>query len=536
MRSVRAAAIAFLLALAPYCYAAEAKSPKLIVQITMDQLRGDLLRRYVSVLDKGFRRIEKGGYWIRRGDVDFGLTLSFPGHATLATGMYPSHHGLTANEWWIQQNGKWGAIDVTDDSNFRIIGSTDGGASPKFLVSTTLGEWVKKADPRAKAIALGTGARIPMSYAGHSADGVYWFDTSANGFTTTTFYADHVAEWIAEFNVAQLPQFEKTKWELTVPRKYVSLASSLQTFEGGRKNRPFPHVYEDESISASGSKRTYARWFNSTPMKDEALFALAIRAVDAERLGQRGVTDYLAIDVDSTDNIGHQYGPRSLEQLDTLARLDAALDRFLHHLDESVGKDNYVLALAADHGVADPPESRVGGRRVTTAEIESLLDRVENIVRTSAEAGSSLADRIVNELRSSDFIADAYTEDTLSKPSKDPYVALYARAFKPGYTTDFPLWSNKHRESHPARFGIIARFKEGMVFDAATGVHGSPYSYDRDVPIIFYGRNVSHGAREHGGRTVDVAPTLGAAAGITPPQALDGHPLQFVVGRPAKTD
>jgi predicted AlkP superfamily pyrophosphatase or phosphodiesterase len=526
--------VAFVIPFLSLCLTAQPPQPKLIVQITMDQLRGDLLRDYVPALGEGFGRLENHGFWIKTGDVNHAVTVSFPGHATLATGMYPSHHGLVANEYWAERDGKWASIDFSDDANFRILNDPASvGASPKFLLSTTLGEWVKESDPHAKAIAIGSGENIPIAYAGHKSDGMYRFDPAANGFTTSTFYAPSIPSWLTAFNQTELPRYQEPIWSLVVPEQFVHLASSEKTDYRGQPNPQFPHIYKKESTSRPDHPQTYAAWFNSTPLKDEALFALAARTVDAEHLGQRGAVDYLAIDVDSTDQVGHKYGPRSLEQLDTLVRLDHALARFLDHLDTVVGKNNYVVALSADHGVADPPESRPERRRITTPEIEAVLDKVEAIAKANTGTQAELAERIATELKRADFIADAYTPARLSASSDDPFVQLYQRSFRPFYTTDFPLWTTKAREHHPARYGVVVRFKEGMIFDWAVSVHGSPYAYDRDVPIIFYGANIRHGSQACGAvervMTVDVAPTLGAAAGIRPPNGLDGHPLSFVL-------
>jgi predicted AlkP superfamily pyrophosphatase or phosphodiesterase len=522
--------VSIVFACLPQCLFSQQLQPKLIVQITMDQLRGDLLRDYVPALGLGFGRLERGGYWIKRGDVNYAMTLSFPGHTTLATGMYPSHHGMVANEYWTERDGKWASIDFSDDANSRILNDPASiGASPKFLLSKTIGEWVKEADPRAKAIALGSDANIPIAYAGHKCDGVYGFDAAANSFTTSTYYASDIADWVKVFNQAELPHYQEKTWNLVVPKQYLSLASSEKTIYRGVPNQQFPHIYERESADRPDHAQPYPAWFNSTPLKDEALFALAARAVDAERLGQRGVVDYLSIDVDSTDQVGHRFGPRSLEQMDTLVRLDHALARFLDHLDATVGKNNYVVALSADHGVADPPESRPGGRRITTAEIEAVLDRVEVIAKANTGTQTDLTARIADELKRADFIADAYTPRRLSAPSEDPFVQLYQRSFRPLFTTDFPLWSTKVREHHPARYGIIVRFKEGMIFDWAVSVHGSPYAYDRDVPILFFGANIRNGSQPEGAMTVDVAPTLSTAVGIKLPPGLDGHPLSFAL-------
>ncbi len=381
-------------------------------------------------------------------------------------------------------------------------------------------------------VALGTGNPISVAYGGQQADAVYWFDESTGFFTSSTYYGPVILPWVSAFNSHELPKYEKQSWTLSVPTGDIGLANPDATsYENHGKHNTFPHDYASESRldARGGVPKPYSQWFDTTPMKDEALLGLAADAVDAEKLGQRGVTDYLAIALCSTDNVGHVYGPLSLEQLDTLVRLDHALGRFLDHLDATVGKGNYVLAFSADHGVADPPEAGGGGRRVTTAEIESPLDHVEALAIAETGSRKDLVERIVTQLKQADFIADAYSEARLAAPSEDPFVKLYQHVFRPGFTTDFPLWTEKVRLFHPARYGIIVRFKENMVIDAATAVHGSPYAADRLVPIIFYGANILTGSRVSGGRTVDVAPTLAAAAGIRPARGLDGVILTSIV-------
>jgi predicted AlkP superfamily pyrophosphatase or phosphodiesterase len=521
----------------PYALLGKNDNPALVVQITADQLRGDLLDRYRSALNDGLARIEDGGYWIHQGQVDHGVTVSFPGHATLATGMYPSHHGLTANEWWQNQKGMWGEVDVVADDRFTLLDEPlRRGVSAHNMTATTLGEWLKASSRHSKSVVLGTGNTIPVAYAGSRSDAVYWYDSLSGHFTSSTFYSTSTKPWVAAFNADRLPKYQPHVWALTVPLSLLGLANPDATsYENHGRHNTFPHDYATESTldARAGIPATYSRWFASTPMKDEALLGLAAEAVDAEQLGQRGVTDYLAIDIDSTDAVGHEYGPLSLEQLDTLVRLDHALGRFLEHLDAMVGEGNYVLVFSADHGVTTPPEAGGGGRRVTSSEIESILDRVDTIAGAASGSRATLVERIVAALKQVDFIADAYSETRLASASADPYVQLYQRVFRKGFTTNFPLWGQKVHLHHPARYGIIVRFKENMVIDAATGIHGSPYAADRLVPIIFYGKNILIGTRIAGGRTVDVAPTLAAAAGIQAPRTLDGVVLQSIVQKAA---
>ena len=510
--------------------AAAAERPRLVVQITFDQLRGDLLGRYRPAFNGGFKRLLDHGWWVRHGDAAHGLTVSFPGHATLATGLYPSRHGLTVNEWWTKAGSEWGEVSAGADPKTSIVGHPGvHGESPWRMEGSSIGDWFKAASPAAKVIAIGSDAAIP--YGGKRPDGTYWFDSAAGGFTTSTYYATSRPAWVDALNarIAQLPK----SWSLDVPERWRALADHPQQCppfksEAGQPatgGMLGPHVYRDSSGS-------YLSWVGSTPLADEYLLSHAGDIVRAEGMGQDDVPDYLNLAIGSTDSVGHEYGPLSIEQLDTLLRLDRALGSFLDDLDRTVGKDRYVIGISADHGVVDPPEERCI-HRVSSAEIEALLDRVEAIARSHKGDEASLRTAIIAELERSPFVGEVYTEERLKKaPAGDWKAQLMKRSFRADRIPDFPLWTNKSREFHPARYGIFVTFKEGMVFDYARAVHGSPYAYDRLVPVVFYGDGVPHRTEETRARTVDVAPTLAALAGVATPPDLDGRAV--VSGRPAK--
>lgn len=496
--------------------AAETRQPKLIVQITLDQVRADAFERYEGAFSGGLARILHDGYWIKRGVVDHGVTVSYPGHASLATGAYPSTHGMTANEWWIEQNGRWTWVDAAADPAEHIVGA-DGSAGPsaRTLLAPTLGESVNAADRQAKSISLSTGNSIAVVYGGHASDGVYWFDSGSGKFVTSTYYGADLPVWVSDFNEKMLPTHKQPVWELTVPANILALADpDASPIENEGKNAAFPHRFDVERAADEADDVALNRWFAGTPMKDEALVAFARRAVEVERLGADDITDYLSIAFDSTDSVGHSFGWRSVEYLDALLRIDRSLGEFLDYLEAKIGKDGYVLALSADHGVADFPET-TGKRRITTTEIDAALDRVEALAANYKGDAAKLPEQIAQELEASDFIAAAYTEADLAAASNDPYAHLYRRSFRPGLTPDFPLWTAKEsRPHHPARYGVIVRFVEGAIFDAAPAVHGSPYDYDREVPIVFYGANVKRGRSDRPIATVDVAPTLAEIAGL----------------------
>jgi predicted AlkP superfamily pyrophosphatase or phosphodiesterase len=515
-------AAAILLACSPVVVVAK-EPPRLIVQITLDQLRADALEHYEPALSGGLKRILDDGYWATNAVVDHAITVSHPGHATLATGAHPSRHGLTANEWWMERDERWTWVEAIADPDEKIAGTEEGGPSARHLLSPTLGEWVKAANPQAKAVSLSTGNTVALDYGGHVSDGVYWFDSSSGGFVTSTYYRDAVADWVSAFNDSDLPAFKKEEWLPILEAEALKLADpDASPIENEGKHAVFPHRFEIERKQEGADDRTLDQWFAGTPMKDEALVDFAKRAIAAEKLGADGVTDYLSVAFDSTDTIGHRFGWKSVEYLDALVRIDRGLGEFLDYLGAEVGKGNYVLALSADHGVADFPET-TGKHRVTNAEIEAALDRVEALAANYKGDAVDLPELIAKELEKSDFIAEAYTQDDLKRVPGDPYAYLYRRSFRPDVTPDFPLWTEKEsRPHHPARYGVVVRYSEGAIFDSAPAVHGSPYDYDRRVPVVFYGAGVKARRSDDKVATVDVAPTLAELAGITPPANIDG--------------
>ncbi|HSS50707.1 MAG TPA: alkaline phosphatase family protein, partial [Thermoanaerobaculia bacterium] len=265
-----------------------------------------------------------------------------------------------------------------------------------------------------------------------------------------------------------------------------------------------------------------------------ATLELAQDAVRELALGRRGTTDALSIVVSEVDDIGHGYGPRSQEQLDNLLRLDRELGAFLAFLDRTVGPGRYVVALSADHATPDIPEHRRAagepGRRVAEAEIDAVLAEVRTAEARAPGSAGETADRtaaIVAVVKKADFVADVMTPADLAGTGRadDPFLTLYRHSWRPDRVPRFPLFSFADGTSSIAEAGVMVRLAEGAIIDLDSVVHGSPYDYDRHVPLIFFGAGVAPGRSAVKVRTADLAPTLAALAGITPPAALDGKAL-----------
>jgi len=519
----------------------------LVVLVTVDQLRADLLDRYDSLFTGGFRRLRDEGLRFTEARVDHAVTVSHPGHVTLATGKFPSHHGIVDAAFYAKEGDHRRLEDALADPNERILGEAGRpGVSPSRILATTLSEWFHAADPNSRAVALGSGQYASLLHAGRLRGDVYWYSPASGRYVTSSYYRADYPPWVERFNEGKLADLlaSSDEWSCGVPAGARSLAlSDDSTFEGDHVHVAFPHRLADflppgappDPARLRGARAAWLAW---TPVLDEATLLLAREAVTSLGLGQRGSSDYLSIVVSQVDDIGHSYGPFSLEQLDNLMKLDRELGEFFDHLDRAVGRGRWLAALSADHGVADVPEHLLaeggGARRVTSAEIDAVLAAAAKAASEGGEEGRE--DRVAKAVRSFDFVADAMTTADLSGPAdgSDPFRNLYRRSWRPDRVPRFPLFALSGDGTGIGQYGVSVRLAEGAIIDLDPGVHGSPYDYDRRVPFVLLGPGVAPGPSDVPARTVDVAPTLASIAGIPFPDDLDGRPLAPAPGTPAR--
>lgn len=511
-----------------------AEPTRLLVLIVVDQFRADLLERYRTYLSGGLARLLEDGRWFRQTLVDHAITNSAPGHATIATGLVPARHGVVGNEWLQREpEGAWELVSSEFDSDERILGAPDlPGVSPRRRLADGLADWVLAADQEARAVAVGQGPTSSMALAARSGGQAYFFSPAAGRYVTSSYFRERYPDWVDRFNRETLPALmEISGWDLTAPDEAVRLARrDAASYEADGVHTSFPHRFRDEVEPASADDPVaFAEWFSGTPALDEATLALASAAVDALDLGRRGVVDYLGVNLSSLDDVGHRYGPLSVEQLDTVLRLDRALGSFFERLDGSVGAGGYVVALTADHGVANVPEYEQElhrpGRRVDR---KTLADLVDAAVAAAGDRRGSTANwqrRVAALLERRDFVADAMTASELETgDTDDPFVELYRNSYRPDRRVLFPVRPTADGASL-ASLGLFVRFTEGTIPDYAPAVHGSPYLYDRHVPLLFMGPGVEPGVSDEPAKTVDVAPTLAVLARVSRPEGLDGRPL-----------
>lgn len=525
------------------------RTPKLVVGIVVDQMRYDYIYRYWDKFgNDGFKRLVNDGFFCRNTHYNYMPTETGPGHASIYTGTSPSTHGIVANEMVDRASGKDTVYCVHDATAQNVGGTSDEGKrSPRRMLSTTIGDQLRmNTVQRSKVIGIALKDRAAILPAGHLADtargtSAYWYESATGNFITSNYYMKTLPNWVAAFNARQLPaQYMSQPWTLQRPlADYTESQPDDNAYERifPEEQRPvFPHPVN----KITGAERYSA--LRRTPSGCTITKEFAVAAMQGEQLGKRGVTDLLAVSFSSPDIIGHAYGPMSVEVEDTYLRLDRDIAELLRFIDSWVGKNNALVFLTADHGAVEVPQyladnhipagyfsdkvaadsirknfGRVYGDTsllLTVSNYQVFLrrDRVAarklnaaDVERTAAEVLLRM-DGIVGAVTATDLRATEFTQGTRSliqngwHPKRSGDVC-YIPA--PGWLAG---WSSKQGTSH-----------------------GSPWSYDTHVPLLWWGWKVKAGQSDVHVNITDIAPTVCQLIGIQAPNGTSGRPIEGLI-------
>jgi arylsulfatase A-like enzyme len=504
-----------------------ANSPRLLVTVVVDQLRADYLQQFNRHWKNGFRTLLDHGMVFENARYPYLVTVTCAGHATIGTGALPRKHGMINNTWWQRKeraltgcSADPATSDITYGRPIRL------GNSATHLLTPTLADELRSQKAGARVVSVSMKARSAISLAGRAADAVVWFDDPSGSWATSNAFASGPVAAVKEF-VDKNP-YEKDLgrvWTLSgSPESYLNRDAGVGERPMAGWNGLFPHP-----INGRGGvdAQFFALW-QATPLADAYLGRLAASLVDRFKLGQREVTDYLGISFSVLDDVGHAFGPESREVEDILRQLDVTLGALIAHLDATVGRANYTLALSADHGVAPMPVPPRGGRVAT----EDVRERIEDALRTAwgtLEKGTYVeavnftdvyfAAGVFDKLRGNATLLAAITKsveeipgvarvlrtDQLSESSRDPLVRAAALSYMSSRSGDVMVVPKEYWFMSPR--AVIGT------------THGSPYEYDTHVPVIFLGGGIKAGRSKANVTPADIAPTLADLAGIKLPMA-----------------
>ncbi|MCH7827193.1 MAG: alkaline phosphatase family protein [Bacteroidetes bacterium] len=515
-------------------------SPKLVVGIVVDQMRYDYLYRFNSLFgENGFKKLMKEGSNFTFAHFNYVPTHTAPGHASIYTGTTPYFHGIISNSWYDKRLKR--TIYCTSDRSFSTVGANDskGQMSPKKLLTTTITDQLKLAtNGRSKVISIAIKDRAAILPGGHAANAAYWYDSNTGGFITSTFYMQQLPGWVKKFNDRKLAdKYMKSIWKLSYPLKeYEINLPDNKAYEKDlffENKTTFPHSFNN---IPKNKKRSL---LSSTPFGNELLFNFAKEALINEHMGQRGQTDFLAIGFSSTDYIGHSYGPNSVEVEDTYVKLDSLISELIKLLNRQVGNGNYILFLTADHGVSENPDF-LKQNNIPSGWVNF------SVISDSLKSFSKRKFGNINILEnfSNKQIFLNYSNINSLKLNLADVRKIYAEYLRSTFTfisqifiKDFLITHVANRTSsnfilngfNPALSGDVAfelqpGYSSGS-FSNRYARHGSGYSYDTHVPLLFYGWNIPKQTINKPVYIVDIAPTLANLLNITEPSGNIGIPL-----------
>jgi hypothetical protein len=495
-----------------------AQKTKLVVAIIIDQFRYDYMTRFDASYQDGLRRLHDAGAFFTDAHQAHYPTVTAVGHAAFMTGSIPAMDGIIGNEWFDRETGKI-VTSVSDDATKLVGGNGGTGSSPRRLIGSTLGDEIKIAGPAdSTVIGISLKDRAAILPAGHAANAAYWFESDSGQFVSSNYYMTDLPPWVQAFNKNDAAnRYASAKW---MP---IDTAPSAQPFR---------------ILPAKLGKQYYEEMTRS-PYGNEMLEAFAEQALKEEHLGQHSGTDVLTVSFSSNDLVGHQVGPDAPEVRDMCIRTDRVLGQLLRAIEAEAGAGNYVVVLTSDHGVAPIPEELtkrgMPAGRFPSDEVHRAIETALNEKYGAAKwvlGYAELSPYLDHELLRAKHIARADAVETAADAvRKLPYIfrVYTSTQLEHENLAGDPIGNLMQRGYYRARAADLFIVQKPYWIAAKDGTtHGTPFSYDTHVPVIFYGRGIRAGRYDENIRVADIAPTLAALLGVNTPSGSVGRVLPVI--------
>lgn len=518
--------------------------PKLVVGLVVDQMRWDFLYRYQDHYGKGgFNRMLSEGYILDNVMIDYLPTVTALGHTTVYTGSVPSIHGIAGNDWIDRSTGK--SVYVTTDTSVKGVGSSSeriGAHSPVNLWSTTITDQLGMATNfRSKVIGVSLKDRASILPAGHNPTGAFWFDEGTGHFVSSTYYMQELPKWLKDFNAKNHTRdLVKNGWNTLKPiSEYKESTADNVSWEGllgSAKTPTFP--YSNLLIDFDKNKGV----IRTTPFGNTLTLLAAEAAIEGSEMGKDEITDFLVVNLASTDYVGHMFGPNSIEVQDTYLRLDQDLARFFTQLDQKVGKGNYTVFLTADHGAAHA-EGYMEANKMKSGFFDT--DMVDHL-KTSLKSAFNTEQLILGmdnyqlyfnreEMKAKNLSFDEVSKVALEVLNKDPKV-LYAVRLDQVAQAPIPepirtRMINGYTWQRSGDIQIVTH--DGLLpsYSKTGTTHSVWNSYDAHIPLVFMGKGIKTGHSTKPYHMTDIASTLAQLLKVENPSGNIGEPISEVLDK-----
>ena len=541
---LKSLALGFVALAGTVSFAQEAsQKPKLVVGIVVDQMRYDYLTRFENQYgEDGFKRLQNEGFDCRNNHYNYMPTKTAPGHTSIYTGTTPQNHGIISNSWYNKFEKK--DVYCAEDTTVASVGTSDvgpGQMSPRRMRTSTITDQNRlHTQMRGKTIGISIKDRGAILPAGHTANGAYWFQGGDEGvFITSTYYMDELPKWVKDFNKKKPAKAYMKDWDTYKPIKtYIESGEDLNVYEGGfrgKETATFPY-----DLKKLGKENGGYSILKTTPYGNSITTDFALAALDGEDLGQDADIDFLAVSYSCTDYVGHNFGVNSKEVEDTYVRLDLEIARLLEALDKKVGKGNYSVFLTADHAAVHVP-SFLSDNKIPSGyfDMRSFRKELEAFIQQKYDRDDLIED-ISNDqvffrytvLADESIDAEALQKDIKHFALQHKNISkVYTRAQMEQGSYDSGVAALVQKGFDQERSGdVFFILDPGYLTGGPTGSsHGTPYSYDTHVPLLFYGNGIKNGHTFDQTVITDIAPTVAALLGIQDPNGTTGTVISEVL-------
>ncbi|MEZ7876875.1 MAG: alkaline phosphatase family protein [Polaribacter sp.] len=519
------------------------KKPKLVIGIVIDQMRYDYLTRFADRYSKdGFNRILKNGFSLENAHYNFTPTYTAVGHASIYAGTSPNNHGIISNNWYDKVLKK--SIYCVDDANYKTIGNDGivGQKSPHRLYTTTVADQLQLAqNMQGKTIGIAIKDRSAILPVGHTANAAYWYDAgNKNQWITSSFYMEELPDWVKAFNSNnKADAYLNETWETLYDIKTYSQSRADNNIYENNLNGQEKPVFP-KNLKKLREQNDNFSLIKTIPAGNTYTVDFAKAVIKGEQLGKSEFTDFLAVSFSSTDYVGHRYGVASVETEDTYLRLDKDLAHFFNFLDTEVGKENYTLFLTADHAAVHVPSYlqslKIPAHYINTKKLKKFLSNITQKYFNSKELIENVSNYQIF-LNQEKIEALGFNKNTVAQRLADEvlsfdkiYKAVTARTLQ---TTNFTegLMHSLQQGYNPKFSGdvLMIPYPATLNYSRKGTSHGSGYSYDTHVPLIFYGNGIKKGASKKTYKIIDIAPTISNLLKIEAPNGTSGNIIDEVL-------
>ena len=524
-----------------FLFCQSTSTPKLIVGIVVDQMCYDYLYRYENKLsDKGFLKLLRNGSVCHNTQYNYVPTFTGPGHASIYTGTTPNNHGIIANEWYDRNLNR--EINCVEDSTVKSVGTDSkyGKSSPKNLLAFTITDQLKLTYKKSKVISVSIKNRSAILPGGHLSDGSYWFDYASGKFITSSYFKMDLPKWVSDFNAEdQVKNYLDQTWKTLLPiDQYTESEMDNSPYEVLLKTKKSPEFPYDLK-EMSGGKPSYDL-FTGSPFANTYLTDFALKALKEEEMGIDENPDFLAISYSTPDIVGHNFGPYSVEIEDIYLRLDLEIEKLLDVLESSVGKNNFVLFLTADHAVVPVPQylidKKLPGGYIFEDKMKADLDKIlttefgQNLILEISNNQIYVDHKSINKkkidkqdvlesiesyLMKQKGIKEVYSTKDMTKVSSDNWLKMIQLGYRSFECGDLMLLLEP---------GYLPKHTNNENTSRGTS-HGSAFNYDSHVPLIWYGKQIPVSQIYRHIDIIDIAATLAPILHIQRPNMTTGEPI-----------